>query len=86
MFTRCVGRFFDQLKFTRLGFLFTWNYLNRTKKSDVYQLKVPYERNVRSNFSAGRKFVRYSVASILCRHHSPILMGRERGVAITHFF
>ena len=58
MFARCVGRFFVQLKFTPLGFLFTRNYLNRTKKSDVWQLKVPYERNVRSNFSAGQKFVR----------------------------
>ena len=34
MFTTCDGRFFDQLKFTRLDFLFTRNYLNSSKKSD----------------------------------------------------
>ena len=48
MFTRhWVGRVFNWLKFTRLGFLFTRNYLNRTKKSNVQRFKVAYEQSVR---------------------------------------
>ena len=65
MFTTCVGRLFDQLKFTRLGFLFTRNYLNRTKKSDRVNRKPK-----RVNFNLVEKS-----SDARCEHNSIIILG-----------